>query len=477
VTQQVLWESALRSSAPGLSWPEPTEPSRRPTDEGMLLDARQAQMAADESVSFAGPGVHTRNGDSVEWIFALPDGPAGQAAFGFAGGYEFADVVLDLARGEARIETSDWSSPQPAAVAPLALNEGSRHVLTLHKREGTGDLVKMADVKVILDGELLIAAEGLNVLPEMGVQARASGCRLLLRHLLQRGEPWRVPEYLLVGAWQMLNLPDVDANLASLKRGLRLAAELGIELLLTPETSITGLFPTDAVTWDRACISEAEGELRRFMSSLQDAPYLVAGLPVWERASGHGRGETRYNASRLYAPDGAIISTHAKAHSCEREFWHGYGLHEFDVNGVPATLHICHDARYPNAWLLPVMFGARLILHPANGGRFRGNISAFERHALRSSFTSHAFYVNATGGGASYIVGPGFGPDLLVASENCGRDVETYPEIGSTVECMVSHRIRVHDAYGYWPVRDFRASEDQARAYKELYRTMGGKHA
>ena len=39
-----------------------------------------------------------------------------------------------------------------------------------------------------------------------------------------------------------------------------------------------------------------------------------------------------------------------------------------DVNGVPISLHICHDRRYPELWTLPVMFGTRLILHPSNSG-------------------------------------------------------------------------------------------------------------
>ena len=77
---------------------------------------------------------------------------------------------------------------------------------------------------------------------------------------------------------------------------------------------------------------------------------------------------------RVYDPDGHTVSSHPKIHSCETEFWHGYRLQEFDVYGVPVCMHICHDGRYPGVWTLPVMFGARLILHPSNGGQVTGSI-------------------------------------------------------------------------------------------------------
>ena len=46
--------------------------------------------------------------------------------------------------------------------------------------------------------------------------------------------------------------------------------------------------------------------------------------------------------------------------------------------------------------------------------------------------------------------------------------------ISHSRECLAAGRIRVHDAFGYWPVRSYRASEESARAYVELYRAYGG---
>ena len=46
--------------------------------------------------------------------------------------------------------------------------------------------------------------------------------------------------------------------------------------------------------------------------------------------------------------------------------------------------------------------------------------------------------------------------------------------LGKPQECLLHGLIRVHDAYGYYPVRSFRAGDDIARAYVSLYRACGG---
>jgi len=140
-------------------------------------------------------------------------------------------------------------------------------------------------------------------------------------------------------------------------------------------------------------------------------------------------------------------------------------------------MHICHDARYPELWTLPVMFGARLVLHPANGGNVSGTVDAFQSCAKGSTVTSHAFYIHVNGGGGSYIAGPQKYNNLLAVSPECHKDAATYPQVGPPVEALIHAKIRVHDAFGYWPVRSFRASEEVAKSYLALYKAKGGKRS
>jgi 5-aminopentanamidase len=463
--RKILSSTRFKTPAPG--WELPSNlPS---TSEGHLL------ATSEHSLSLQGPGVHTRNGDAVELHFTLPKPDRGSLRFGFSGGMESAVALLDFHRKKISLSTSEWTRPQPVAASTFQIERGKTHALRIEKTEGKGDLVKNADVRIFLDDELILAADDLDILPEMGVTLNASGTRLQIDRFIHRGIPSGIPDQLHVGGWQMLNKDSIEENLASLCRGLEAAAEKGVQLLVTPETSLTGLFPTDPVTQQSRPIAAAEKKLRQFLRDLDRAPYLVVGLPVWERVPGHRRQQTRYNVSRLYDPDGETVSTHAKIHSCETEFWHGYKLQEFDVYGAPVCMHICHDGRYPELWTLPVMFGARLILHPSNGGSVQGSIDAFEAGASRSTTTSHAFCLHVNGGGGSYLAGPQKFHNLIAASAECQRSTSTFPMVGPPQECLLDASIPLGDTYGYWPVRSYRASETVAAAYVELYRSLSGQ--
>ncbi len=417
-------------------------------------------------------GIHTRNGDSIAVHFAQPKRGEGKLTFGFAGGAEKAFVVLDLSRRKLQFHTTDWRHAQPCRVIPLPTERKKDRVLTIEKSVGEGDLVKKAYIAVLLDGKQILRVDGVNVLPELGVVLKA--WELRVSRFVHRGTPSGIPEYLHLGAWQMLNVKSVPKNLASIQRGLERAGDAGVQLLVTPERSLTGLFPRNRATRNRAGIAKAERQVRRMLRKTRKAPYLVVGFPTWKSTPGYGRRLTRYNVSRVYDPDGGIVSTHAKIHSCEYNFWHGYRLQEFDVYGVPVCMHICHDGRYPEVWTLPVMFGARLVLHPTNGGLVSGSIDAFEAQARVSTTTSHAFYLRASGGGGSCIVGPQKHNNLLAVSDECRRDTASSPEIGPVAECLVHANVRIADAFGYWPVRSFRASEQIAASYLGLYKSMGG---
>jgi len=465
----VLGRMDFRGGRQGWIWPE-----GRAEQLAVSRGGCDVRAPSRKGITFVGQGVHTRNGDSVELHFEIGPQPTGSLTFGYEGGFEWLIVELQFIRGRVAVFSSECDRSQPVASVPMSMAPG-RHVLRIDKADGAGTLVRLSDVRVRLDGREVLSATGLNVLGEMGVIVRVRGGRVLLRRFAHHGPAFEVPEYFHVGGWQMPNRPDIDANLASIRRGLRAAAEAGVRLLLTPETSLTGLFASRAVTRRPGPVAEAEGKLRRFLRRLKHAPYLVAGLPVWVTAPGGPRAGTRYNVSRLYDPDGHVVADGPKVHSCEPRFHHGLRLNEFEVDGVPVSMHVCHDGRYPEVQTLPVMFGARLVLHPSNGGTVAGTVSGFEASVRAATATTHAFYLRVNGGGGSALVGPGKFNNILAVSDECRRDNPAAPDVAAPGECLLHAHIRMHDAFGYWPGRSFRAGEQIAAAYLQLYRSLGGK--
>jgi len=471
--QRILHQMDFDGPKDGWNWPQRMEPRFALSPDGLILQATE-----NRSVGLSGDGIHTYNGDCIELQFTLLEPRTGTLTFGFQGGPEQALAKLDFNNKQLRFSTSEWKKSQPVFSTCFKLNEQDAHTLLIEKREGPGRLVKNADFALYLDGVKLLELQNQNVLPEMGVYLAAEHGRLLLRRFIQRGTPSGIPEHLHIGGWQMPDRPDLSANLSSICRGLTEAADRGVQLLVTPETSLTGLFPDNAVTQSPQPIAGAEKKLRSFLRSLKDAPYCIVGLPVWETSP---NGENiRLNVSRLYAPDGEVAGTFAKIHSCETNFWHGYRLNEFDIYGAPVSMHICHDGRYPETWILPVMFGARVIVHPANpvselaatpknpAADLRCVTSFEPEREAEATGSSHAFYLHISGGGGSIC-----GPNRSARHSPVEYNKWVSPD-GQTHEALCHKRIRVHDAFGYWPMRSFRASEPTAAAYLALYRAMGG---
>jgi predicted amidohydrolase len=435
------------------------------------------RSTSDEAVSVGAGDVHTWNGDAIELTFRPQGDSRGTLEFGYFGGAERALAVVDFAASTLALSTSDWRIGQPVATAKIDIAADRDHVLRLRKTDGGGNLIGLSDLELFWDGRRVIYEPGQDVLPEMGVRLAVRNQAILARRFALYGTQPAVPEHLHVGGYQVLNQPSIEKNLQAICRGTRQASELGIQLLVTPETSLTGLFAEHEVTQGPDPVKEAEAKLRKFLAELADAPFLVVGLPVWERDPEHPDRMVRYNVSRVYDPDGGILADCPKVHSCEVDFWHGQSLNEFDVHGVPVSLHVCHDARYPDTWTLPVMFGARLVLHPANGGKARCSVDGLERLAHAAVTSSHAFYLHVNGGGGSYLVSPHKYDNLLATSLESRRDNPAFPMVGEPVECLLHANLRIHDAFGYWPVRSFRVSEASARAYADLYRARGGSRA
>jgi predicted amidohydrolase len=68
----------------------------------------------------------------------------------------------------------------------------------------------------------------------------------------------------------------------------------------------------------------------------------------------------RRNAALVLGPDGKLVHRYYKMHVVEPYNRNGDRLAFFLIDGVPATLFICHDERYPELMRIPVLGGARI---------------------------------------------------------------------------------------------------------------------
>jgi predicted amidohydrolase len=216
-------------------------------------------------------------------------------------------------------------------------------------------------------------------------------------------------------------LGDVGANLARIAAAAEAAAADGVELLLTPELSVTGYDLRDAV---HALARPAAGTP---FPSLPAAPDLVVGT-VEEDGAG-----IPCNAA-LHLRGGRVLHRHRKVYLPTygmfdegRYFGRGSAVRAYDAGeGWRLGLLVCEDLWHPAlAWLLAAQ-GANLLLVQSaapgrgtvEGGEAGGRFASAERWELlaRAAAASYGVYValaNRAGvegpfvfAGGSMVVGP-----------------------------------------------------------------------
>jgi predicted amidohydrolase len=162
------------------------------------------------------------------------------------------------------------------------------------------------------------------------------------------------PHTLRVAAVQMRSSRDLDRNIAQIQGHIRRLAEEGVRVAVFPECALTGYFE-DVVT-QTAAERLAEAERQVADACRESGIYAVVGTP-------HRDGEKLYNSAVVIDPSGRIIERYYKIQLAERWPSPGDHLSVFKVEGVPCSIIICHDERYPELVRLPVLAGARVIFY------------------------------------------------------------------------------------------------------------------
>ncbi len=182
---------------------------------------------------------------------------------------------------------------------------------------------------------------------------------------------------LRVSGLQMLVGSDVGENERRIMAGIERAAGDCVDILLTPEGSLSGY----RADFDREEVAAAVERVRAAAANVRVG--LALGTCYKEVEDDQ---EYCYNQVRLYTPEGECLGFHAKILRCSslnhpgtgemRDFVEGR-LRTFDWRGIRLGVLICNDlwatpgfTTMPNPylpWKLKQM-GAQLLLHAVNSG-------------------------------------------------------------------------------------------------------------
>jgi len=150
-----------------------------------------------------------------------------------------------------------------------------------------------------------------------------------------------MPDLTIAAAQATSIAGDIAANAEEHARFIGVAGDLGVQLLMFPELSLTGYEPAIARTRALATDDARLDPLRNLAVRFRMA--VVAGAPM---VAGQGRCRL---AALAFLPDGSI-STYSKQHLHPGEeafFEPGAGGDLLRVSGETVALAICADATYP----------------------------------------------------------------------------------------------------------------------------------
>jgi NAD+ synthase (glutamine-hydrolysing) len=193
---------------------------------------------------------------------------------------------------------------------------------------------------------------------------------------------------------------DFAGNSAKILEFCRRAAELGADVVVTPELSLVGYPPEDLLLRRSfyAKSAEAFDALCGELASLRDL-HVVVGHPLW-------RDGKSFNAASVLQ-NGAVLGTYCKyelpndaVFDEKRYFSSADQPFVFDVKGVKFGINICEDTWFPHAPGRAKAAGAQVLLVP-NASPYHMNKQHLRYGVMRSNVVAQGLslvYANLIGG-------------------------------------------------------------------------------
>jgi predicted amidohydrolase len=194
---------------------------------------------------------------------------------------------------------------------------------------------------------------------------------------------------LKVAAVQFRSSFDVRKNCEGIAAHLRRLAGDGVQVAVFPECALTGYDTGRAFAPSAGDIEIAEKQLQQICRDAKIAAVIGTVYNVNGRA---------YDAAVVFDSHGEMIERYGKVYLAGEE-WATPGNHVayFELEGVPSTVIICHDERYPELVRLPALKGARIIyyLSSESGMREEYKLAPYRAQVMARAVENGMFVVQA----------------------------------------------------------------------------------
>jgi len=217
-----------------------------------------------------------------------------------------------------------------------------------------------------------------------------------------------------------------------------------------PECALSGYFADVATNLTALEISRAERQIADACRELRI--YAVVGTP-------YGDGDKLFNSATVFSADGRIIERYHKVHLAEPWPDAGDHLSVFKVDGVPCSIIICHDERYPELVRLPVLAGAKVVFYVSHeaGLHKESKIQPYRAQIQARAAENNVFIVHANAPANPDATGSHGQSRIIAPDGNIIREASIFEEedVTSDLDLTKATRERALRSLTEGPLQDW----------------------
>jgi predicted amidohydrolase len=196
------------------------------------------------------------------------------------------------------------------------------------------------------------------------------------------------PGFLKVAAVQMRSSPELSRNVKQIQQHIRDCAAKGVRVVVFPECALSGYFENVITNLSAQQLEDAEKQVAD--TCREAGVYAIVGTPY--RADGK-----LFNSAVVISAQGQVVERYHKIQLAERWPDAGDHLSVFKIDGVPCSIIVCHDERYPELVRLPVLAGSKIIFYISHesGLREEHKIAPYRAQIQARAVENNVFVVHA----------------------------------------------------------------------------------
>lgn len=255
---------------------------------------------------------------------------------------------------------------------------------------------------------------------------------------------------LKVAVVQMRSSWNLDDNVARITNSIHACARKGARAVVFPECAMSGYFAEAITKLSAAQLTAAAQQVTE--ACRQAGVYAVVGTP-WHES------DKVFNSVLIIAPTGKVIERYDKIQLAETWPQPGSHLSVFKIDGVPCSVIICHDERYPELVRLPVLAGAKVIFYVSHesGLREEKKIDPYRAQIQARAVENTVFVVHANAP-ANPDAGASHGQSRIIAPDgNILHEASIFNEdvVTATLDLGQATRANARKSLERGPLRDW----------------------